>query len=668
MHSFARYLFITLLPYDIELAYLVGLRAMRLPILEGFNNFFEDLNNNNNNLANNNHLNRSNGNHNHNHHLSNLYYQNLNLNNNYLYPFLSNNHQHLHHPYNRSHHHNRSNNNINHHHHGNLSANSSNGIWQRWHILQTIEQNQCCLAITMISAARNDINRLKSVQKAAQKHIHTFVLLFRLAKDIFSIAIPTDTTNSNNCNNLNSNNTGATLNSLHNPINQSNHQQLPYYNLNNRTVNHSYSNALNFGAISFGFGAAFPSLTANHHNLSIGQRYKQNTVSYLLEVAYELGLQVVKMTLVTAVNENNNKRKEIVKWIVNCAIEIGYPALHYLLHHWYNLFTPIEAVASVATSIMNPGVINKINLTRQNQESLSFEARRLAVDCTKKDPPNCALHALSLCDNDPMFEKCYLIVVEAGIKGKMQFPHLIAVARYIENKNCLDTNGNPSNLYLNWSYKLCQLAIKAISIGYNHENTQNVTDIYWACSLALRLGRNELNKLIPILIDRIHNAQVLSEILRRFTSSGYTVPLQNSNHQQHQQNHPTTQLCQYSYFGLNSNSISNSNQYSNNAMKRYPYSTHSNSKTLGLDKDPLKALLDAAIAAYVTTAHTRLNVISPRHYTDFVEYLVKARETFMLASDGEIKFISLLENIKTNYKGKKKLVNGIRQKFSDLRF
>jgi len=666
MHLFARYLFITLLPLDPDLAYTVGLRAMRLPILEGFNNYFEDLNNNNSLANNNHHSNRSSGSHNHHnhhHHLSNLYYQNLNLNNHYLYPFLSNNHQHLHHPYNRSHHHSRSNNN-----HANLSAHSSNNNWQRWHILQTIENNQCCLAITMISAARNNLDRLKSVQKAAQKHIHTFVLLFRLARDIFSIAIPSDA-NSTNCNNLNTN-TGATLNSLHNLNHQPNHQQLPYnlnYNLNNlnsnRTANPSYSTALGFSAISFGFGAAFPTLTPNHHNLNIAQRFKNNTTSYLLEVAYELGLQVVKMTLITGVHEN--KRKEIVKWIVNCAIEIGHPALYYLLHNWINLFTPIEAVSSVANAISMGA--NKISLTLENHESLNYEMRRLAVDCTKKDPQNCALHALNLCDNDPMFEKCYYIVIEAGMKGKMQFGHLIAVAKYIESKALADTNANVNEIYLGWAYKLCQLAIKAISIGYGQENTQNVGDIYWACSLAHKLGRNELNKLVPILIDRIHNAQILSEILRKFTSSpAYSVPpLQNaSNQQQHQQN-SANQLCQYSYFGSNSVSLANAHQYSNGHVnKRYQCSMNSNSKTLGLDRDPLKALLDAALHAYVETVQSKLSSISPRHYSDFVDFLTKAQETFELASDGKSKFISLLETIKTNYKGKKKLVTGIRQKFN----
>lgn len=108
MHQFARFLFITLLPLDPESAYSIGLRAMRLPILEGFNNYFEDLNNNNQGLANNNQMNRQNQ-HPH-HHFQNFYHQNLNSN--HFYPFLpavnnnsnynqnNNSHYQQYHPYN----------------------------------------------------------------------------------------------------------------------------------------------------------------------------------------------------------------------------------------------------------------------------------------------------------------------------------------------------------------------------------------------------------------------------------------------------------------------------------------------------------------------------------------------------------------------------------------
>ena len=85
-----------------------------------------------------------------------------------------------------------------------------------------------------------------------------------------------------------------------------------------------------------------------------------------------------------------------------------------------------------------------------------------------------------------------------------------------------------------------------------------------------------------------------------------------------------------------------------------------------LDKDPLKALLDAAIQAYIKSTHLKLQVISPRHYSDFVEFLSKAKDTFMLARDGETKFNQLIDTIRTSYKGKKKLLNNILIKFQQI--
>lgn len=78
---------------------------------------------------------------------------------------------------------------------------------------------------------------------------------------------------------------------------------------------------------------------------------------------------------------------------------------------------------------------------------------------------------------------------------------------------------------------------------------------------------------------------------------------------------------------------------------------------------PLKPLLDAAIAAYVNTTHSRLTHISPRHYGDFIDFLAKARETFLLAHDGLMQFGQLIENMKVAYKGKKKLMFLVKERF-----
>ena len=92
-------------------------------------------------------------------------------------------------------------------------------------------------------------------------------------------------------------------------------------------------------------------------------------------------------------------------------------------------------------------------------------------------------------------------------------------------------------------------------------------------------------------------------------------------------------------------------------------SSKSSSRPLSYDRSPLRQLLESALAAFVTTTHSRLTSISPRHYAEFIDFLTKARETFLLASDGHIQFSQLIENIKSAYKGKKKLITLVKERF-----
>lgn len=89
-------------------------------------------------------------------------------------------------------------------------------------------------------------------------------------------------------------------------------------------------------------------------------------------------------------------------------------------------------------------------------------------------------------------------------------------------------------------------------------------------------------------------------------------------------------------------------------------------KGLSYERAPLRILLEAAVAAYVNTTHSRLTHISPRHYADFIEFLGKARDTFMLAHDGHAQFAQLLDNMKLAYKGKKKLMFLVKERFGWL--
>lgn len=80
-------------------------------------------------------------------------------------------------------------------------------------------------------------------------------------------------------------------------------------------------------------------------------------------------------------------------------------------------------------------------------------------------------------------------------------------------------------------------------------------------------------------------------------------------------------------------------------------------------RPPLRQLLEAAVAAYINTTHSRLTHISPRHYGDFIDFLTKARDTFLLAHDGHAQFTQLIENMKVAYKGKKKLMFLVKERF-----
>lgn len=78
----------------------------------------------------------------------------------------------------------------------------------------------------------------------------------------------------------------------------------------------------------------------------------------LLGVAFELGLQVMRMT----VNCMNWRRREMVRWLVTCATQLGLDALIAIMQNWYQLFTPTEATASVASPIMTHSARLNLNV------------------------------------------------------------------------------------------------------------------------------------------------------------------------------------------------------------------------------------------------------------------------------------------------------------------
>ncbi|CAB1352197.1 unnamed protein product [Coregonus sp. 'balchen'] len=286
----------------------------------------------------------------------------------------------------------------------------------------------------------------------------------------------------------------------------------------------------------------------------------------------------------------------------------GVYALDSIMQSWFTLFTPTEATSIVATTVMSNTTIVRLHLDCHQQENLASSARTLALQCAMKDPQNCALSALTLCEKDHIaFETAYQIVLDAAVTG-MSYTQLFTIARYMEHR------GYPMR-----AYKLATLAMAHLNLSYNQDTHPAINDVLWACALSHSLGKNELAAVIPLVVKSVKCATVLSDILRRCT---LTTPGMVALH-----------------------------------------SRRNSGKLMSLDKAPLRQLLDATIGAYINTTHSRLTHISPRHYSEFIEFLSKARETFLMAQDGHIQFTQFIDNLKQIYKGKKKLMMLVRERF-----
>uniref|UniRef100_A0A8C4QF72 Zinc finger, SWIM-type containing 5 n=1 Tax=Eptatretus burgeri TaxID=7764 RepID=A0A8C4QF72_EPTBU len=326
----------------------------------------------------------------------------------------------------------------------------------------------------------------------------------------------------------------------------------------------------------------------------------------MLSVALYLGLQTMRMTLQSA----NWRRQEMVRWVVTCATEMGMPTLMNIMQRWQMFFTPVEATTIVAPAVTSHGLFLQQLSLEEEQEELAGQARALALECATKDPQNCAYSALTLCEPDPRaFDAAYRVVLEAADAGALGYLQLFAVARFMEHR------GYPLR-----AYKLAGLALSRLTVAYNQEGHPAVNDVLWACALSHSLGRNELAAMIPLVIKSVGCPTVLSDVLRRCTLSPPGVLGRRT--------------C--------------------GRVGAVP---------LAIDRPPLRQLLAMTLSAYIATARSRLAQISPRHYGEFVEFLAKAREAFMLAPDGHAQFTRFLDDLKQTYKGKKKLMMLVRERF-----
>lgn len=156
---------------------------------------------------------------------------------------------------------------------------------------------------------------------------------------------------------------------------------------------------------------------------------------------------------------------------------------------------------------------------KQHQDELAACARNLALQCASKDPCNCALNALTLCENDAFaFETAYQIVIDAA-PHIMNSSQLFTIARYMEHRG-----------YAERAYKLSMLAMKHVHLAYNLDNHPAINDIHWACALSHSMGKAELANMIPLVIKNVQCATVLSDILRRCCAPSIGISHYNTHH------------------------------------------------------------------------------------------------------------------------------------------
>ncbi|XP_039247425.2 zinc finger SWIM domain-containing protein 4-like [Styela clava] len=327
--------------------------------------------------------------------------------------------------------------------------------------------------------------------------------------------------------------------------------------------------------------------------------------SLMLNVALQMGMQVLRMTI----RGGTWRRTEMVGWLVTCATEIGLCALISIIRTWNTLFTPVEATTMVANCVVSPNTAMRLNLDPRQRDELFHCVCQMAIQCAVKDPQSCALPCLTLCENLPSaFDAAYHVVIDSSNKRRMDAAQLYNIARYLEQLGLRQR-----------SFTVAFAATRCLTIAFNHDTHPATSDLLWTMQLAQSLGRNELTQMVSVVSRNVKCASVISDVLRTCTS------------------------------GVNSRDTTNL--------------AHFGERSLRADGPILRPLLEVAISAYVSTIHAKLSHISPRHYTEFIDFLNKARETFLLASNGPARFAHLTANLKMVYKGKKKLLNLVAHRF-----
>lgn len=347
------------------------------------------------------------------------------------------------------------------------------------------------------------------------------------------------------------------------------------------------------------------------YNESLNHAEGSRSRSNMLNIAFELGLQVLR----TPTSQPSWCRPNVVRWVVNCATCLNFDSLIYIIRQWSDFFSPLEAVSVVARVAWSETVNVQLKLETAQRSALAHYVQQMALECTTKNPVECSLHALSICkNNEKCFEQVFDVISKAGERRIMSAEELFAVAQHLERL-----------LLVPSAYRLGTVAANNLRLGYADDDSPGAQGAYWLCSLARQIGLLEVDHVIRILCQNVKSPVILTNMLKMCLCQQ---PI--ATHHQH----VCYRLCD----------------------KQWSTNSAASIRAQLLNQPHLRLLLDACIAAYVEGVHARLHHISPRHYCDFVELLLRARQVFGLIDDGQRQFAHFLEHLKLLYKGKKKLV------------
>lgn len=374
----------------------------------------------------------------------------------------------------------------------------------------------------------------------------------------------------------------------------------------------------------------------------------------LLDTAFNLGLQVLKMTLHT----QGVRRVDFIGTVAECATDIGLEAVMRLMRDSREYFSASEALNLIVSrkedvvrsaerskpqEPLRSLAICKLKLkdNPSREGELNRISRELALDCASRDPSNCALEALEFCETDEeSLKRALKIVIDAGTNGSMDAAGLIKVADHIDKSLAMAEK----------AFEIAMVAVRNITIPPNSDNNntnnpslgQKKEDLMKACDYAKKV--NGFSTLIPIIINNIECATTLAEI--------------------------------YNTFSPNPLSLNGYRDYNNEILLAY----HRNNvgynndilKTLNMDmyhqREDAKcwdALLKRTLKAFIDATRVRLQTISPRQYSETITFLTKACEIFEKATDGPQQFKDLISEIMKSYRTKKKLIERLREQFSN---